>query len=84
MSIIDRYAIAVNARRFLAGMLSLIARTFFARYDFCSYDKENEAMTDGFASIITELERIGIGGSLTAPPLPHHRTCGSASGGSAG
>jgi len=27
---------------------------------------------------------IGIGGSLTAPPLPHHRTCGSASGGSAG
>ena len=28
-------------------------------------------------------ERIGIGGSLAAPPLPHHRTCGSASGGSA-
>lgn len=27
---------------------------------------------------------IGIGGSLTTPPLPHHRTCGSASGGSAG
>ena len=27
---------------------------------------------------------IGIGGSLAAPPLPHHRTCGSASGGSAG
>ncbi len=27
--------------------------------------------------------RIGIGGSLAAPPLPHHRTCGSASGGSA-
>ena len=26
---------------------------------------------------------IGIGGSLAAPPLPHHRTCGSASGGSA-
>jgi hypothetical protein len=25
---------------------------------------------------------IGIGGNLTAPPLPHHRTCGSASGGS--
>src|SRR5258707_8353025 len=25
---------------------------------------------------------IGIGGSLTAPPLPHHRTCGSAYGGS--
>src|SRR5260370_23529666 len=30
------------------------------------------------------LEPIGIGVSLTAPPLPHHRTCGSASGGSAG
>ena len=29
------------------------------------------------------LGTIGIGGSLTAPPLPHHRTCGSASGGSA-
>ena len=27
---------------------------------------------------------IGIGGSLAAPPLPHHRTCGSAYGGSAG
>src|SRR5437868_148275 len=26
---------------------------------------------------------IGIGGSLTAPPLPHHRTYGSVSGGSA-
>jgi hypothetical protein len=25
---------------------------------------------------------IGIGGSLTAPPVPHHRTCGSAYGGS--
>ena len=29
-------------------------------------------------------QSIGIGGSLAAPPLPHHRTCGSASGGSAG
>ena len=26
---------------------------------------------------------IGIGGSLTAPPLPHHRTYGSVYGGSA-
>ncbi len=25
---------------------------------------------------------IGIGGTVTRPPLPHHRTCGSASGGS--
>ena len=29
------------------------------------------------------LGTIGIGGSLAAPPLPHHRTCGSAYGGSA-
>ncbi len=28
--------------------------------------------------------RIGIGGSLTAPPLPHHRAYGSVHGGSAG
>jgi hypothetical protein len=27
---------------------------------------------------------IGIGGTITRPPLPHHRTCGSAYGGSAG
>jgi hypothetical protein len=25
---------------------------------------------------------IGIGGAVTCPPLPHHRTCGSAYGGS--
>jgi hypothetical protein len=31
--------------------------------------------------ILPELS-IGIGGSLTASPLPHHRTSGSASGGS--
>src|SRR5216683_7937160 len=27
---------------------------------------------------------IGIGGSLTTPPLPHHPACGSAPGGSTG
>jgi hypothetical protein len=27
---------------------------------------------------------IGIGDAVTRVPLPHHRTCGSASGGSAG
>jgi hypothetical protein len=27
---------------------------------------------------------IGIGGSLTTPPLPHHRTYGSVYGGSMG
>jgi hypothetical protein len=26
---------------------------------------------------------IGIGGRVAPPPLPHHRTCGSAYGGSA-
>jgi hypothetical protein len=26
----------------------------------------------------------GIGERITSPPLPHHRTCGSASGGSVG
>ena len=31
-----------------------------------------------------ELKLIGIGGAVTRAPLPHHRTCGSASGGSAG
>ena len=28
--------------------------------------------------------KIGIGGSLAAPPLPHHRTYGSVYGGSIG
>ena len=32
----------------------------------------------------THDREIGIGGSLAAPPLPHHRTCGSAYGGSIG
>jgi hypothetical protein len=29
-----------------------------------------------------EVPKIGIGGSLSAPPLPHHRTYGSVYGGS--
>jgi hypothetical protein len=29
-------------------------------------------------------EAIGIGETVARPPLPHDRTCGSASGGSAG
>src|SRR6516164_6829718 len=28
--------------------------------------------------------KIGIGGTIARPPLPQHRTCGSACGGSAG
>jgi len=32
----------------------------------------------------TEGGKIGIGGDLAVTPLPHHRTCGSASGGSVG
>jgi hypothetical protein len=31
---------------------------------------------------LSALGPIGIGGSLAAPPLPHHRTYGSVSGGS--
>ena len=31
---------------------------------------------------VTEVQWIGIGGSLAAPPLPHHRTYGSVYGGS--
>src|SRR5580704_541242 len=31
-----------------------------------------------------EVAAIGIGGSLAAPPLPHHRTYGSVYGGSRG
>jgi thiamine pyrophosphate-dependent acetolactate synthase large subunit-like protein len=34
------------------------------------------------SSIELVLTRIGIGGSLAAPPLPHHRTYGSVYGGS--
>jgi cation diffusion facilitator family transporter len=30
----------------------------------------------------TVCSEIGIGGRVTSPPLPHHRTCGSAYGGS--
>jgi hypothetical protein len=36
------------------------------------------------AAVGAQSIQIGIGGSLAASPLPHHRTCGSASGGSAG
>src|SRR5438128_2032424 len=32
--------------------------------------------------VVTPQGLIGIGGSLTTPPLPHHRTYGSVSGGS--
>jgi hypothetical protein len=31
---------------------------------------------------VTANRLIGIGGSLAAPPLPHHRTYGSVYGGS--
>ena len=33
--------------------------------------------------VMKEIAAIGIGGAVTRAPLPHHRTCGSASGGSA-
>src|SRR6516162_6568389 len=34
------------------------------------------------AAACSAVKAIGIGGSLTAPPLPHHRTYGSVYGGS--
>jgi hypothetical protein len=40
------------------------------------------AINDGLRMLASKAA-IGIGGSLTAPPLPHHRTYGSVSGGSA-
>jgi orotate phosphoribosyltransferase len=36
------------------------------------------------AEHIQQLKAIGIGGAVARSPLPHHRTCGSASGGSDG
>src|SRR5476649_110512 len=33
---------------------------------------------------VSKVPKIGIGGSLAAPPLPHHRTYGSVYGGSRG
>jgi hypothetical protein len=42
-----------------------------------------EGMThDGKVLVSTITEAHRVGGSLAAPVLPHHRTCGSASGGS--
>ena len=38
----------------------------------------------GISIATTRTSAIGIGGGLTTSPLPHHRTCGSASGGSVG
>src|SRR6266498_773142 len=35
-----------------------------------------------YSLFATRGTKIGIGGSLTAPPLPHHRTYGSVYGGS--
>jgi hypothetical protein len=35
-------------------------------------------------ALAEERQVIGIGGSLAAPPLPHHRTYGSVYGGSRG
>lgn len=38
----------------------------------------------GQQNVLSATQVIGIGGAVTRAPLPHHRTCGSASGGSAG
>jgi hypothetical protein len=39
---------------------------------------------DGHLKVAATKALIGIGGVVTHSPLPHDRTCGSASGGSAG
>ena len=38
----------------------------------------------GYHRHVSNVPKIGIGGSLAAPPLPHHRTYGSVYGGSRG
>src|SRR5438067_6034744 len=43
--------------------------------EMCAYDRSAKAGR-GSATLVSA-ERIGIGGSLTTPPLPHHRTYGS-------
>src|SRR6476469_8835360 len=61
--------------------------------DRSSLDADNKArarfavsaLTDAFAptnSLLGNPDAIGIGGSLTASPLPHHRAYGSVHGGS--
>jgi histidinol-phosphate aminotransferase len=50
----------------------------------CDEPRSIDFVKEGKNVIVLRTFSIGIGGSLTAPPLPHHRTCGSASGGSDG
>jgi hypothetical protein len=50
----------------------------------CSDAAVSHARSIVSSTLRLAVSQIGIGGSLAAPPLPHHRTCGSAYGGSAG
>jgi len=51
--------------------------TLALRYDFTSI-----WLSKGLSPSSCLLGTIGIGGRVASPPLPHHRTCGSAYGGS--
>jgi hypothetical protein len=46
------------------------------------YDAVSERLGVAVEPVL-HMHPIGIGGSLTTPPLPHHRTYGSVYGGSA-
>ncbi len=43
---------------------------------------ENSAQNLTLNTSRSQVHQIGIGGTVTRPPLPHHRRCGSAYGGS--
>src|SRR5712672_2650636 len=47
-----------------------------------SADYFRSASNSGHRRHVSKVPMIGIGGSLAAPPLPHHRTYGSVYGGS--
>ena len=61
-----------------------ITRTYLYLDDAgrCYLKPEKGGYTPGNWGVELGKMEIGIGGTVTRPPLPHHRTCGSASGGS--
>src|SRR6266849_5500998 len=69
MSSLEGLLIADDSARSIGVARSMSAMTPIA-IKFCCAAKSREVPT------------IGIGGNLTAPPLPHHRTYGSVYGGS--
>jgi cytosine deaminase len=65
------------------GVQSLIADYKWAiEIEICVFPQEGLINNPGTDELL--IEGIGIGGSLTTPPLPHHRTYGSVYGGSVG